>query len=536
MHPRADRFAGTTMLLALASGCTLATEDEGESVDESADSITHATVISETNSGAVLLEEDGFPVCSGALLTNTAVVTAKDCFENNDPAGITASMGINTVNVAEIVRYDHVWLYGELFEVAVLRLAGPLTMHGSTSGYDINFFARSWLELCTDSDSWTTGLDECAPGNGVNVRCRGFGMDEFGFIGALHEATLPVRAFTRDLESIEVGRNLAGALPSVGDSGSSCTLVSGDGQPQLIGPLAGTIGGPDRVQYTSGGPIGRHFIAQARMGHEIINVTTGRCLDIVGGSQGEHADVQQFACHQGMNQRYRILAAETNSVSIRAAHSGKCLAVGSDGFVEQQSCTGAAAQRWTISGPTSGFYNITNVFTERCLDAIGTDGGATTRTCNGTTSQRFRLPVHVPNGAFELQTPGTTRCWDVPGHSTVLGRNLQQYGCNGGTNQEYRFEEVEAGLHRIRPKYSNDLCVTIEGSSSSNAAKLETAACDARAVERFRLELIPSSPLRYRVVNAHTGKCVEGYALGGTSDLQQWTCGEHDGQHWTFRH
>ena len=38
----------------------------------------------------------------------------------------------------------------------------------------------------------------------------------------------------------------------------------------------------------------------------VINVNSGKCLDVVGASTADQANVQQFTCHGGNNQKWRL--------------------------------------------------------------------------------------------------------------------------------------------------------------------------------------------------------------------------------------
>jgi hypothetical protein len=81
----------------------------------------------------------------------------------------------------------------------------------------------------------------------------------------------------------------------------------------------------------------------------IINVHSGKCLDVPGGSTADHARIQQFACNNGTNQNWQITRAGT----VVSAVSSRCLDVAGGslddhGVVQQFGCHGGPNQRWTI--------------------------------------------------------------------------------------------------------------------------------------------------------------------------------------------
>jgi alpha-galactosidase len=87
--------------------------------------------------------------------------------------------------------------------------------------------------------------------------------------------------------------------------------------------------------------------------NEVVNVGSGRCLDVYGGTSAtaDGVKVVQWTCSGGANQRWRIEDAGSGYVRLVAQHSGKCLDVldasTTDGAqLVQWSCTGNTNQHW----------------------------------------------------------------------------------------------------------------------------------------------------------------------------------------------
>lgn len=88
---------------------------------------------------------------------------------------------------------------------------------------------------------------------------------------------------------------------------------------------------------------------------------SGRCFDILHGSQNEGQRVIQYDCHGANNQRFDY---NNNDKTIRVQHSGKCLTVGrSEAFqkITQNDCTGAWNQRWILNEDGSITLENTNM-------------------------------------------------------------------------------------------------------------------------------------------------------------------------------
>jgi hypothetical protein len=86
--------------------------------------------------------------------------------------------------------------------------------------------------------------------------------------------------------------------------------------------------------------------------NQIVNLHSGKCLDVAGGSQAVGARVQQFTCNGTVAQQWTKVFTDSGYFQLRVAASGQCLDVEgasqADGHqVVQKPCTGAYNQQWT---------------------------------------------------------------------------------------------------------------------------------------------------------------------------------------------
>jgi hypothetical protein len=127
------------------------------------------------------------------------------------------------------------------------------------------------------------------------------------------------------------------------------------------------------------------------------NGNSGKCLDVADASRADGANVQQYTCHGGANQRWRVVAVPNDfRVRLVNVNSGKCLDVANAGLAD-----GANIQQFT---------------------------------CHGRANQLWQLRFAATNRWF-LVAGHSLKCADVANASRADGANVQQYTCHGGLNQ-----------------------------------------------------------------------------------------------------
>jgi hypothetical protein len=145
--------------------------------------------------------------------------------------------------------------------------------------------------------------------------------------------------------------------------------------------------------------------AQVTAQYIIRNVTTGKCIDIANGSTAAGAEVAQYICHGGQNQRFRF----------------------------------------DFPLPGSGLTRISNVHSYLCIVPTGYQGPSTPRmglvqsSCTAPEAS-FNLVRATHQGRVGERVVlrwafDSTFCIDVPSAARTDGLILQAYRCHGGLNQ-----------------------------------------------------------------------------------------------------
>ncbi len=126
----------------------------------------------------------------------------------------------------------------------------------------------------------------------------------------------------------------------------------------------------------------------------------------------------------------------------------------SDGTVVQQYTCGTAQenQEWQFQPTDSGYYQVVNRYAliragkNLVWDVTGGPWATAAQipielsTYGGGTNQQW-MPVSLGNGAYKFVARHSSKCLDVPGASSAVLLQLQQYDCNGTGAQSYTLQQ-----------------------------------------------------------------------------------------------
>ncbi|WP_460366786.1 RICIN domain-containing protein [Actinocorallia lasiicapitis] len=122
----------------------------------------------------------------------------------------------------------------------------------------------------------------------------------------------------------------------------------------LDNPNSSTANGTQLITWAPGTQNNQkwNFSLQSDGSYQITNVHSGLCMDVNGGFTTAGTAIIQWTCGGGANQRWVVNALTGGGYSVTAKHSGLLLTTASTtngALVTQQTDTGSALQRWTIS-------------------------------------------------------------------------------------------------------------------------------------------------------------------------------------------
>lgn len=206
----------------------------------------------------------------------------------------------------------------------------------------------------------------------------------------------------------------------------------------------------------------------------VVPKNSGSCLDITAVSKADGARLQQWPCNGQTNQSFDFVMLDASAQSgssfnsssgtgattqtlwfaIASVNSGKCVTVQSDWTTVQDTCSaGNAAQLFRLSPVLDSSQNFAGYeIYSRTGQGLGLNvWGATANPgalvglhpLSGQANEIFSLnPDRAGN--FTIVPKNSGSCFDITAVSKADGARMQQWTCNGQTNQAFDFVLADA--------------------------------------------------------------------------------------------
>ncbi|GAB2859325.1 RICIN domain-containing protein [Streptomyces deserti] len=119
---------------------------------------------------------------------------------------------------------------------------------------------------------------------------------------------------------------------------------------------------------------------------------SNRCADVTSQSQWPGAQIKQYDCNGGANQKYWFKSVGGGHYQLMTRHSSLCVQENAN-TVTQESCNASATgQQWSVT-TTGSYVTLRSRATGECLDVNGAStansAAIITYTCNGGTNQQW---------------------------------------------------------------------------------------------------------------------------------------------------
>jgi hypothetical protein len=126
--------------------------------------------------------------------------------------------------------------------------------------------------------------------------------------------------------------------------------------------------------------------------HSLTARHSGRCADVTSQSQWQGAQLKQYDCNGGGNQRYWFKPVGGGHYQLMARHSSLCVQENANTVTQETCAASAVNQQWSLT-TTGSYVTVVSRNTGECLDVNGAStansAAIITYTCNGGTNQQW---------------------------------------------------------------------------------------------------------------------------------------------------
>ncbi len=281
-------------------------------------------------------------------------------------------------------------------------------------------------------------------------------------------------------------------------------------------------------------------------GNYYINVRSkvASSVDIPGGSAADSTAIQLYSGNGSKAQQFTFTRQSDGSYEIVNVNSGKALDVRNgvaenNAIVQQYSRNNSQAQRWFIRDSGAGYY-LQSALGNWVLDLSGgnTANGAAIRlyTPNGTASQLFVVSssdVNIATGVSMIITSVANKklVTDVTSASTANGARVQLYSSNNTNAQKYRFESIGNGTYKI-VNINSGKVLDVAGGSTANGAALQQYTSNNTVAQQWTVRNYGSGKIALVSVNANKAVDIPGGNAVQQAQLQLYSPNGTVAQQW----
>ena len=281
-------------------------------------------------------------------------------------------------------------------------------------------------------------------------------------------------------------------------------------------------------------------------GNYYINVRSkvASSVDIPGGSAADSTAIQLYSGNGSKAQQFTFTRQSDGSYEIVNVNSGKALDVRNgvaenNAIVQQYSRNNSQAQRWFIRDSGAGYY-LQSALGNWVLDLSGgnTANGAAIRlyTPNGTASQLFVVSssdVNIATGVSMIITSVANKklVTDVTSASTTNGARVQLYSSNNTNAQKYRFESIGNGTYKIINANSGKV-LDVAGGCTANGAALQQYTSNNTVAQQWTVWNYGSGKIALVSVNANKAVDIPGGNAVQQAQLQLYSPNGTVAQQW----
>jgi hypothetical protein len=129
-----------------------------------------------------------------------------------------------------------------------------------------------------------------------------------------------------------------------------------------------------------------------------------------------------------------------------------------------------------------------------------------------------------PGGYHELVIANDSLCLDVFGNTSTAGAAIDQWSCNGQTNQQFQFLPVSNGYGELQAENSGDDVAVAGSSTTQGSPDIVQQVPNGAANSLWQPQR--QSDGSYQFKNLNSGLCLDVLGAGSNlgQQLDQWPC------------
>jgi O-glycosyl hydrolase len=303
------------------------------------------------------------------------------------------------------------------------------------------------------------------------------------------------------------------------------------------------------------------------------------CLDSFGNTANAGAVIDQWACNGGSNQDFQFVPTSGGYGELQVESSGQdvtAIAEGSSSAsaqgvpdIVQEPVNGSSAAQWLPEQQSDGSWQFKNQNSGLCLDvygatsnqgqqldqwpcknapgtnqdflasATGPGSGTTTTTQPTTTTTQptttTTVPSGFPSGYHTLVVANDNLCLDSFGNTANAGAIIDQWACNGGSNQDFQFVPTSGGYGELQVQSSGQDVAVLNSSTAQGQTDIVQEPVSGTSAAQWLPE--QQSDGSWQFQNLNSGLCLDVYGAGSNQgqQLDQWPCKNAPGTNQDFK-
>ncbi|HEA18925.1 MAG TPA: alpha-L-arabinofuranosidase [Pseudoalteromonas prydzensis] len=252
-----------------------------------------------------------------------------------------------------------------------------------------------------------------------------------------------------------------------------------DGTPNFAKPVTpGVEVAPPSGEY---GPLVTRVQGQR---YNLVNATSGLCLDIAADPQDARAVQRQCAATNG---QWVIDATTDGFVRLANREDSKFLELANCSDADNAKTKSAAwrnnyCQQWQVAPSTDGNVTITNRYTEKPLAVAGCSAAqnqAVLQQGKDTACGDWQLQ---PVGSVAVMSQQSGKALSVAG-AVKAGTNVEQQAFTHSDAQQWFFAPTDTGYVALKQDLDSDYCAAVANNALVPGANVEMASCETKTAQ-----------------------------------------------------